>query len=303
MRMIGRGQMISMRAERRVKNEMKLMATTLRSDCRAMGTLFEAVLVGEDAEHLQAVADAMWEEVGRIERRLSRFDPGSEISRINREAARGPVRVDVETFELLRACEEQRVATGGFFDVTAGSGVGAGGGRLILNEGDRSVQFARDGVRIDLGGIGKGYALEQLKPLLREFGVDVALVHGGTSSVLARGAGAGGGGWRVGVRDPFDAEGLKEVTHLMLDGRSLSCSAARDGSGGRSDIVDPGTGAAILKQGGCVVVADDGVEAEALSTACLAMGKKRRGRTVRGWRSEFRLGGLDAGAEQLILNG
>src|SRR5437763_14639010 len=90
----------------------------------AMGTFFEVFLAGDDDEHLLAVADAALDEVTRLERLLSRFDPASEIARVNREAAGRPVLVDYEVWDLLRACRDPRDRTAGCFDVTAGSGGG-----------------------------------------------------------------------------------------------------------------------------------------------------------------------------------
>src|SRR5438132_927598 len=70
----------------------------------AMGTYFEVFLAGDDEEHLRAVADAVLDEVVRAERLLSRFDPASEVSRINRLAGQQPVLVDVEVLDVLRTC-------------------------------------------------------------------------------------------------------------------------------------------------------------------------------------------------------
>jgi len=84
-----------------------------------MATQFETLLVGDDEEHLAAVAEAMLDEVSRIERLLSRFDAASEISRINREAAGGEVLVDREVFAILQLCERYWQQTDGYFDVAA----------------------------------------------------------------------------------------------------------------------------------------------------------------------------------------
>ena len=85
----------------------------------AMATLFEVVLIGDDEEHLAAVAEAALDEITRVERLLSRHDPRSEVARLNREAASGEVLVDRELFELLQLCEVYHVMTGGYFDPAA----------------------------------------------------------------------------------------------------------------------------------------------------------------------------------------
>ena len=116
--------------------------TTAYSRRPAMGTFFEVFLAGDDEEHLEAVAAAVLDEVRRLERLLSRFDPASEIARINREAGRRPVRVDADLWDILCRCREYRRATGGFFDVTAASGRSAQGDALVLDDERRTVRFA-----------------------------------------------------------------------------------------------------------------------------------------------------------------
>src|SRR5262249_7434368 len=142
----------------------------------AMGTAFEVFLAGDDEEHLGAVADAVLEEVVRVERLLSRFDPSSEIARINRLAGQHPVVVDFEVFAILKACRAYHRLTGGYFDVTAThaagqADTGEAGDALVLDEGRRTVSFARPGLAIDPGGFGKGYALDRARALMRTFDV------------------------------------------------------------------------------------------------------------------------------------
>src|SRR6516162_1870615 len=88
----------------------------------AMATWFEALLVGDDEEHLMAVGESALDEVVRIEHLLSRHDPASETSRINRAAAFRPVRLDREMFAILRKGLWWSEETGGYFDLCAGSG-------------------------------------------------------------------------------------------------------------------------------------------------------------------------------------
>ncbi|MCA1685754.1 MAG: FAD:protein FMN transferase, partial [Planctomycetia bacterium] len=94
------------------------MTETVRRAHPAMGTWFEAVLRGDDAEHLDAVASAAFDEVDRVERLLSRFDPGSEVSRVNREAAGRPVLVSHELMQILTACAHAWESSLGWFDVS-----------------------------------------------------------------------------------------------------------------------------------------------------------------------------------------
>lgn len=229
----------------------------------AMGTLFEVLLGGDEEEHLTAVAEAALDEIGRIDRLLSRFNPRSEIARINRLAGREPVLVDREVAELLALCLEAQEWTDGCFDMAAGSGGSAAAVRF--DRAARRVAFARPDLRLDLGGVGKGYALDRAAELLAQFGICRALLHGGTSSVLARGQGPEGGPWRVALRDPA---GNAPVESLELADEALSCSWP----GAAQDIMDPKTGAPVGRNRACAVVAPTATVAEILSTALVVRG-------------------------------
>jgi thiamine biosynthesis lipoprotein len=247
--------------------------------CRrpAMATWFEACLSGDDPEHLAAVGEALLDEVARVERLLSRFDPASEVSRVNREAAARPVLVDHELFAILCDCWQWNELTDESFDVR----VPLHGPRLRycevvrLDDSARTVRFTEAGTALDFGGYGKGYALAQAATILREFGVASALVHGGTSSVLAWGRGDDGRPWRVGVRDPFAADLDTELLQLPLADCGLSSSAVSGPGTGESDLVDPRAGRRLTEPAACVVLTPSALDAEVLSTALLAMGRER----------------------------
>lgn len=245
-----------------------------------MATLFEAWLVGEDPEHLEATGHAALEEVVRVEALLSRFDPASEVARVNRDAARRPVRVDVELFGILADCLGWFERTDGYFDIVSpGRAAGAEGGTLPalvrLEAEERTVRFLAEGVRLDFGGYGKGYAVDRVARVLEAYGVEAALVHGGTSSVLARGERAEGTPWRVAVQDPFVEERGWDAARIRLRDAALSYSAVLGGRSPGSDIVDPHTGRPLTDQAACLVIALTGVASEVWSTALLAMGRER----------------------------
>lgn len=267
------------------------MTEALRRRRPAMATFFEVLLLGEDEAHLAAVADAALDEVQRVELQLSRFDPAGEVARINREARAGPVRVDLELLRILLDCRAWRSRTDGAFDVAAGhrrapSGAAAPSREdrpaclddVEIDAGARSVRLRRPDVALDFGGLGKGYALERVAGILARFGVRAALVHGGTSSVLAVGRAGDGRPWPVGLRDPFTEEEV-EIEGLRLGDRALSSSAVFPPRGEAepppSDIVDPRSGRSLEREEGCAVVAPGALEAEVLSTALLAMGRAR----------------------------
>lgn len=280
------------------------MALTVHRARVAMASWFEARLVGDDPEHLDAVAGAVLEEIKRRERLLSRFDPASEIARLNREAAQGPVRVDVELMAVLLDCRRWAERTGGAFDPCAPTA------RFLdaveLNEPGRTVRFVDETARIDLGGYGKGFALDAVRPTLESFGVRSALIHGGTSSVLAIGRDENDRAWRVGIRDPFvEADDAPEVDRLSLSDCGLSCSSAFSPGSDRSDLIDPSTGQAVEVPASVVVVAPTATEAEVLSTALLAMGRDRAGRFVsedRGVSDRCRVGWIERTNDRTNVN-
>ncbi len=242
-----------------------------------MATLFEIVVAGapDELENLAAAGEAALDEIERVARLLSRFDAASETARLNRDAARGPVLVDYEMLAILQTCRAAWQRTGGHFDLTASSAMSEDApnfGAVRIDAAARTVQFDDPRLRLDFGAFGKGYALDRAGALLREYGAGHALLHGGTSSVLALGDGPDGEPWRVGVRDPWASDMVAEVAQIGLRDRALSSSAVL-GSQEVSDIVQPHAHVALTEQAACVVLADTAAEAEILSTALLCMGR------------------------------
>ena len=253
----------------------------------AMGTLFEALLVGEDTEHLSAVATALWEEVDRVERLLSRFNVASELNRINRTAAHEPVLIDHELFGVLQTCDQYWRQTGGYFDVTLGQSserlrANENSAPFVLDGLQRTIRFAAESATLDLGGFGKGYVLDRLRSILAHNQIHSALIHGGMSSNLAVGVAPDRSPWLVGVHNPFvvseeTSASVREaeIAQLSLTDCGLSCSEALAARGQSSDIIDPHARTPLDQQASCVIIAPTALESEILSTALLAMGKAR----------------------------
>ncbi len=235
----------------------------------AMGASFSLVLYGADRPALQAAADAAFEEVHRLDRLLSNYRPASEWSAMNRDAASGPVKVPAELFALLSSCLDYSRRSGGAFDITVGPlmkvwGFYKGEGRLPapgeigaalsrvgyrhvrLDPVAKTVGFARDGVELDPGGIGKGYAVDRMVQVLEREGVRIALVSSAGSSIYGLGAPPGEpNGWPISIRDPRQRASDAATTHLK--DLSLSTSGSDEKffwTDGRtySHIIDPRTG-------------------------------------------------------------
>lgn len=240
-----------------------------------MNTWFEMVLLGENQEHLAAVGEAALDEVTRVENLLSRFDPASEVSRVNRLAAREPQLLSFELATLIECCRAYWETTAAHFDLTAVSQSTFRDQKINfsavkLDPTLRLIHFTHPAVFLDFGGVGKGYALDRAARIIREFGVQNALLHGGTSSVLGIGTGQGSDGWTVSLRDPFSPG--QEAGSVLLRDAGLSSSAVLGEDRKLSDLINPVACHPITEQQACVVLADSATQAEILSTAFLSMG-------------------------------
>ena len=147
----------------------------------AMHTVFEVYAVHPDERYAAQAAQAAFDLTDRLERELSRFLTNSDITRVNHLAAGDSTRVSPSTLECLVIARHMFDLTGGAFDISIGTGLPA----LELEADECMVRTTKDDVRVDLGGIGKGYAVDLMAELLEEWGLQLALVHGGFSSVLA----------------------------------------------------------------------------------------------------------------------
>jgi thiamine biosynthesis lipoprotein len=241
----------------------------------AMGTRFEIALAGGERSRLRAAGEAALEEIQAMSRRLSRFDAGSLVWRINEQAPHRQVRVDPDTLALLRRCVEARRATGGAFDVTAALSAGSPPDSVRLDEGAMAVRL-HPAARLDLGGIAKGWALDAAAGLLREAGVSCALLHGGTSSVLAIGAPPGAKGWGVAL-----GQGPSWPV-LVLRDAAMSVSAPHGRTiqtplGPGAHILDPRSGEPSLGAVLACTACPSATDAEVWSTALVVLGERPSG--------------------------
>ena len=195
----------------------------------AMATVFEVYAVHPDDAYAAQAAQAAFDLTDRLERELSRFLPNSDIARVNRLAAGESTKVSPSALECLVIARHMFDLTGGAFDISIGTGLPS----LEVNPDDYLVSATKGGVQVDLGGVGKGYAVDLMAELLEEWGVQVALVHGGFSSVLALEPPAGGGGWPLTLSDPTAPS--RVLSRLSVRQTALGASgAAQEGPYPRS---------------------------------------------------------------------
>jgi FAD:protein FMN transferase len=199
----------------------------------AMATVFEVHAVHPDERYAAQAAQAAFDLVDSLERELSRFLPNSDIGRINHLTSGERTQVSPSTMECLVIARHMFDLTGGAFDVAIGTGLPS----LDLDAGEFTVRATTRGVQLDLGGIGKGYAVDRMADLLEEWGLAQTLVHGGFSSILALESPDESDGWPLTLSDP--AAPSRILTHLAVRQTALGASGLRKGS----HILNPHTNA------------------------------------------------------------
>ncbi len=265
-----------------------------RTDDGIMGTRIVVELWSDDAVAGNQAIDAVIAEMERIDRDMSTYKPDSEVSRVNAEAAKGPVKISDELFELLTTALEYSRITDGAFDITYAS-VGfmydfrahrrpteaqiksalpaVNYRHVVLNEKDRTVYFTQPGVRIDLGGIGKGHAVDRGIAILKSLGITHALVMaGGDTRIIGDRFGKP---WIIGIRHPDDKN--KVIAKIPLENTAISTSGDYeryfDENGKRyHHIIDPHTGHSASKVRSATILAPTATRTDGLSKTAFVVG-------------------------------
>jgi len=259
-----------------------------------MGTRVEVKLWYDDAaegEHLITLAMA---EFDRIEAAMSTYLADSEITRINETAANESVTASPELFGLIDRALQLSVSTSGAFDITYDSvgqlydfraGIHPAPEQITmhldaidyrhvrLDRETSTIRFTRPGVRINLGGIAKGYAVESVIEVLRAAGVTNALATAGGDTRLL--GDRGNGPWIIGIRDPDDTEGL--LTRLALQDEAISTSGDYERFFIEDDvryhhILNPATGRSAGQVRSVTIIGPDATMTDGLSTSVFVLG-------------------------------
>jgi thiamine biosynthesis lipoprotein len=258
----------------------------------AMATVFEIFVADKGAEYAGQAARAAFEEVDRLERLFSRFDPASEVSRIGRLRPGETLRVGIETAQVLGLSAFVQAETGGAFDVNHLASVQRAGRRRTACPPPigRLVRVGRTGpgfdvtrlpgrakskapsFHLDFGAVGKGFALDCALAVLRDWDVGNVLLHAGTSTALAAGPGPGTGKKAKGRGWPVGAGSTAGTT--AGPGRFLLRNRALSGSGTEvkgEHVVDPRTGRPADGRRAAWASHASAAAADALSTAFMVM--------------------------------
>jgi len=261
-----------------------------------MGTSVNAEIWHDDPVEAAELLAAVMNEMRRIEAAYSPYIETSELSRLNRRAARRPVKVSREMWRLLQASQRVSELSGGAFDITYASAgrlydyragerpdrselvaaVDAISYKHVVMSRGRRVRFAHPGVYVDLGGIAKGYAVDQAVALLRARGVNQGMVAaGGDSRILGDRMGRP---WTVGVQDPRDPTEMVALLPLIDTAVSTSGDYERyfEEAGVRyHHIIDPGNGDSARELRSVTILGPEGLFTDALSTAVFVLGLER----------------------------
>jgi thiamine biosynthesis lipoprotein len=241
----------------------KIPHNAYRFSHNSMATVFEIFAVHDDGGYAEQAAWQAFRELDRLEQELSRFIENSDITRINNLGKNQSTHIGLDAFECLKRCAQLTTETNGAFDITAGKNTGMH--LLQLDESNFSVLLLADSIHVDLGGFGKGYAVDQIARLFREWDIESALFHGGKSSVLALAGPPGEKGWPVTVSDPDQTGQI--LSHVSIKYRALSSSGLQKGH----HIINPRTGKPVEDRLAAWASTSDGATSDALSTAFMVM--------------------------------
>ena len=270
-----------------------------------MGTAIRVELWHDDAAAGSAAIAAVFDEMRRIDALWSPYKPDSELSRVNRDAAQQAVEVSAELIELLAQARAMSERTQGAFDITYAS-VGylydyrhqqrpddttvanllpaIDYRHVIADPERRTVRFTQAGVRIDLGGIAKGYAVDRCSELLRARGIVHATVSAGGDSRMIGSRNVDATAqtqarpWMVGVRDPRRDGEFAAVIPLLDSAVSTSGDYERyfDADGKRfHHIIDPDTGRSANGVRSATIIGPDATTTDALSTSVFVLGVQK----------------------------
>jgi len=269
-----------------------------------MGTFSRVVVIAKSERAARRCIEAAFDVQNRIEALMSDFRDDSELSKVNRLAAQGPVPVSEMTFEVLQQSVHFSRLSEGAFDVTVGPLVDlwrkagetdvpptpealaearqkVGSDKLILDEKKHSVRFAVEGMRVDLGGIGKGYAVDKAVEAMQKKGAVGGLVDLGGNIRCFGQPPQGQERWRIGLQDPNvgpeEFGGTKPLLILALKNESVATSGdyrrfVKVQGEKQSHIIDAATGKGANKLVSDTIIAPDATTADALSTAVNVLG-------------------------------
>ena len=292
-----------------------------------MGTVFEIEAYGSDANRTAAAVEEAFQAIRQADAILSDYRDDSELSRLNRDGPQGFVALSPDLYGVLQTSAEYSRVTDSAFDVTVGPLVDTwrqasnedrwpedgelsrvrslvGFGRLQFDAARLAARFEQPGMRVDFGGIGKGWSIDRAAEVLRKQGIERALISAGTSTVYALGAPPGEAAWKIAIRHPLREDDALAVVSLRDESMSTSASYEQDDEiAGKpySHILDPRMGLPVEGMWSATVIAPTAAESDALSTASFVLGIEQSERLLRERGLSAILAAKGRGEEDLVV--
>jgi thiamine biosynthesis lipoprotein len=269
----------------------------------AMGVQVTITVYAPDRATAERACAAAFERIAELEQIMSDYRPDSELMRLCARAGGPPVRVSEELYFVLKRARELSQRTEGAFDVTVGPLVQlwrrarrtgqfpterelqeanrcVGYEKVVLNDAERTVQLLVPGMRLDLGGIAKGYALDCALKVLQRQGIRHALLEAGGDMVAGL-APPGTAGWRIKIENaPPERQWVYLAQGAISSSGDTEQYVIHEGKR-YSHIVDPHTGWGLTTRVAATVIAHDGITSDSLATALCVLGKERGMRLIR----------------------
>jgi thiamine biosynthesis lipoprotein len=266
-----------------------------------MASPFHIVLYSNDAAAARRASRAAFDRIEALNAVLSDYDPESELSRLSQKAGQGPVRVGADLFDVLERSKRMSERSGGAFDVTIAP-VGrlwrrarrdrmlpdprliaearklVGSDKMVLDPAARTVRLLQPGMKLDVGGIAKGYAAQAALDVLKSQGIRRALV-GGAGDIVVGDPPPDAEGWKIAIA-PVDSRLKYRPPTLLLKNAAVSTAGDTErfveiGGHRYSHIVNPATGMGHEDRAAVTVVAPDGATADAMETTAYLLGPER----------------------------
>ncbi len=263
-----------------------------------MGTRFRIVLYAADEATAKKATGAAFARVAQLDQIMSDYKEDSELMRLCKQAGGGPVKVSDELYDILRRSQDLAQRSEGAFDVTVGPVVRlwrrarrqkqlpdarhlkealalVGYEKMHLDEKARTVTLSKPGMLLDLGGIAKGYAVDEAQKVLKQQGIRSALVAGG-GDIAVSDPPPGSDGWPIGIA-PLDDPNKPPTRTIVLKNAAVSTSGDAEQhveiDGKRySHVVDPKTGVGLTGRIAVTVIAPNGTLSDSLATAVSVLG-------------------------------
>ena len=264
--------------------------------CFAMGTRFNVVIPGIENKHGESIGKQISGILNEQESIMSCHRNDSEVSAINRLAFKQNVKVSDELFEILKTCDSYYHKTLGAFDpallnitmkaknqqektltLTESQLKEQGWSQVVFGEKTGNIAFNKEGIGLDLGGFGKGWAMEKIISHLKEKGIEKAFISFGESTVSALGLHPLGGPWQISIphlknKKPLDLQ-LKDESFSVSGLKEIAGETATENT---SHIFSPGQKSMIKENFRVLVKSNSAIQSEILSTAIIASNDKQK---------------------------